>query len=325
MIAAGHEFIFLQANRDLREAGWDLRDCYTWDPGLPDVDVLFCEWRWLIPGRNTTRCGAPGHTCDLHRQDELVSHYTLGQGVSTVLWDKDRQLACDDPLRRRRNVAVCEPALRPHPGAASLLFPVADAALDAVDPVALAAWFRPLPLVYVGNQYDRDEAFDTFFAPAGARFPHHVAGKWTRTSRWPHVHFTGRCAFADVEPLYQSALATVLLLPDRYAKAGQMTQRLFEAVLAGCLPITPASIADAHRFAPAVLHAADGGDVIARIEQLRILAGTLAHVDLLAACMRALDQFRLSRQLATLNQILERLTDARNTRVATQIRPRSLG
>ncbi len=70
--------------------------------------------------------------------------------------------------------------------AVSLLFPVADD--------ALAAMPKPLPLVYVGNQYDRDEAFAGFFAPAAARHRHRVAGKWTRTARWPHVTFTGRIA-----------------------------------------------------------------------------------------------------------------------------------
>ena len=73
-----------------------------------------------------------------------------------------------------------------------------------------------------------------FFAPAAAR--HRVAGKWTRTAQWPHVTFTGRIAFPDVRPLYKSSLATILLLPERYASAGQMTQRIFEAALAGCLP-----------------------------------------------------------------------------------------
>ncbi len=59
---------------------------------------------------------------------------------------------------------------------------------------------RPLPLVYAGNRYDRDEAFAGFFAPAAARHRHRVAGKWTRTERWTHVTFTGRIAFPDVRP-----------------------------------------------------------------------------------------------------------------------------
>jgi hypothetical protein len=30
---------------------------------------------------------------------------------------------------------------------------------------------RPLPLVYIGNQYDRDEAFSAFFTPRHCRLP----------------------------------------------------------------------------------------------------------------------------------------------------------
>jgi hypothetical protein len=74
--AAGHELVLLQANRDLVEADLDLRDRYIFDCGLPSFDVLMLEWRWSLPGRNTTPCGTPGHTCDLHRQTELVDHYT---------------------------------------------------------------------------------------------------------------------------------------------------------------------------------------------------------------------------------------------------------
>jgi len=315
--------VFLQPNRDLAEAGLDLGGRSTWDAGLPALDVPLPEWRWPIPGRNTaTASGTTAHTRDLHRQDELVAHYTLGQQTPTVLWDKDRRLPADDPLRHLSNVAVCEPALHPTPGAASLLFPVADAALDQADPAALAATPRPLPLVYVGNQYDRDLAFDTFFAPAAARFPHRVAGKWPRTSRWPHARFTGRCAFTDIDALYRSAVATVLVLPDRYAAVGHMTQRLVEAVLAGCLPITPATIAGARQLTPPTLHATDGRQVIALVQQLRGLAGTAAHADLLAACLRRLDQFRLSRQLTTLRRLLEVLpTPTTPRRVAHAAHP----
>jgi hypothetical protein len=35
------------------------------------------------------------------------------------------------------------------------------------------------------------------------------------------VNFTGRCPFNQVTELHQSALATVLLLPDAYARTGQ--------------------------------------------------------------------------------------------------------
>ncbi len=262
------------------------------------------EWRWPLDGRNTTLCGATGHTCDLHRQAELVGHYTVRVGLPTVVWDLDRHLDTADPLRRLANVAVCEFATQPSPGATTLLCPVPDDTLDAADPGALAALRRPVPLVYIGNQYDRDEAFDAFFAPAAALVEHRVAGKWTRVARWPWVNFTGRCAFADVQRIHGQALATVLLLPERYAMVGHITQRLFEAVLAGCLPIMPATVVDGQRFVPEALLAADGLQVTEKIDFLSMIAGSQEHADLIAACLRRLEPMRLSRQIAVLRHLL---------------------
>ncbi|UQU66832.1 hypothetical protein COUCH_11415 [Couchioplanes caeruleus] len=306
LLERGHRIVFLQANRDHDEAGLDLSDTYQWNLGLPDIDALFLEWRWPIPDRNTTACKTPGHTCDLHRQQQLLDHYTAA-GVPTLLWDKDRQLPANDCMRHTRNVAVCEPALHPTPGAATLLFPVSDKALDGADPGALTAGTRDLPLVYIGNQYDRDGAFDRYFAPAATGHPHLVAGKWTRTQRWPELNFYGRMSFAAVDPLYRRAVCTMLLLPDRYAQAGQMTQRLFEAVLAGCLPLTPADIRDATKFAPTALHVRDAAGAARTIAHLQTIVGTAQHADLLADCLHKLDLFRLSRQLEIVDRQLSGL------------------
>lgn len=306
----GHEIVFLQTNRDRDEAGLDLTDTYGWDSGLPDIDALFLEWRWPIPGRNTTDCSVPGHTCDLHRQQELIEHYRAA-GIPILLWDKDRQLAADHPLRRTPNVSVCEAALHPTPGATTLLFPIADQALANADPARLASRPRDLPLIYIGNQYDRDDAFDRFFAPAAAQHPHLVAGKWTRTQQWPAVNFRGRIRFDAVEPLYGRAVTTVLLLPDRYARIGQMTQRLFEAVLAGCLPLTPNTIRDASAFTPPELHIADGADAARRIGHLLALAGTSEHERLLSECLERLKIFQLTRQLDVIDRQFAHLTQRR--------------
>lgn len=307
LVRSGHGIVFLQANRDLIGAGTDLRHRYTWRGGLPELDALVLEWRWPLPGRNTTPCGSPGHTCDLHRQAELVDWYTVGRRLPTVIWDLDRHLPSNDPLRGRPNVSVCEFAVSPTPGATTLLCPVADAALDAAGPVALAAVPRPVPLVYVGNQYDRDEAFTRFFAPAVWGLPHRVAGKWPRTGSWPHVNFTGRCGFDQVADIHRGALATVLLLPERYAAVGHMTSRLAEALLAGCLPLLPADVAHASVFVPPTLHVADGSEVTARVGWLRHIAGSRGHADLIAACLDLLSPFRVSRQVNVLNTVLERL------------------
>jgi hypothetical protein len=302
-VATGHEVVFLQANRDLAEAGTDLRDIYQWaEHTLPEIDLLFLEWRWPIPGRNTTPCGQPGHSCDLHRQQQLLDHYT-DQGLPTILWDKDQQLPADDPLRRHSAVTVAEAALHPHPGAHSLLFPVADETLDAFEPAIAAGGERRWPLVYVGNQYGRDTAFDTYFALAAARHRHQVVGKWTSTHRWPHVNFQDRIPFPAVDALYRSATCTVLLLPERYARRGQMTQRLFEAVLAGCLPLAPGSIRSAARFVPTTLHVTSGSHTVERVAQLRD-GRNGERAELLAACAARLELFRASRQIRHLDALM---------------------
>ncbi|TMR30876.1 hypothetical protein, partial [Actinomadura geliboluensis] len=267
LIGAGHQIVFLQADRDRAEAGTGLP--YIWEPGgFPEIDTLMLEWRWPIDRRNTTPCRTSGHTCDLHRQAELLEFYT-GQGLPTIVWDKDRQFRSDDPLRAMQNVTVCEAALHPSPGAVPLLFPVADTALDTADPAALTARERRWRLTYVGNQYGRDDCFERYFAPAAAAQPDHlVAGKWTDTARWPHVRFIGRVPFSQVIELYGTSLTTIMLLPDRHLASGQMTQRLFEAVLAGCLPVCPAEFRSAHRLVPTPLIASSGQEATELISGL---------------------------------------------------------
>ncbi|WP_435244385.1 glycosyltransferase family protein [Streptomyces sioyaensis] len=310
LLRRGHDIVFLQADRDRLEAGDALGGVYTFDAGIPDIDVLFLEWRWSIEGRNTTACGTEGHTCDLHRQAELLQHYTVRCGTPTVIWDKDRQLRQDSIWRRVRNVEVCEAALTPTPGAHRLLFPVDDALLDGADPIALASEDRRTPLGYVGNQYDRDDEFDRFFAPAAVRFEHRVGGKWISTERWPHVTFLGRIPFHAVSRLYSSTLATVLLLPERYAAAGQMTQRIFEAVVAGCLPLAPAGIRHVEQFVPEELVVKTGDQVIRRIEDLQKIAGSQQHAELISECIGRLELFRLSHQVDALESVLDMATGA---------------
>jgi hypothetical protein len=307
--AAGHQIVLLQANRDRMEAGHDLRDRYRFDDGLPDLDAVIVEWRWPVPGRNTTVCGSDGHTCELHRQQQLLDHYTHDLRTPTVIWDLDRQLPADDPLRLLSQVRVAEYALHPTDGAVTVTCPVPDALLAQANPVHLARQHRPLPLVYVGNQHDRGAAFEKYFAPAAAAFAHGVTGKWTTPQAWPHVTFTGRRRFDEVTGIYTGALATVLLLPDRYAAVGHQTSRLFEAVTRGCLPLTPADTACAEKFTPTELHVRDGADVIYKLRWLQHIQGTQQHRHLIAACLLHLQRYRLSDQVRTLLDTVHTLTE----------------
>jgi hypothetical protein len=307
---AGHQVVLLQSNRDLVEAGVDQTGRYRFDEGLPELDGIVYEWRWPLPGRNTTTCGTGGHTCDLHRQQQLLEHYTYGRDLPTIVWDLDRRLPSDDGLRGRANVRVAEYALLPTPGAVTVACPVPDELLDSCDPSALAGSARDLELLYVGNQYGRDDAFDRLFAPTAAELRHRVAGTWTDIAAWPQVQFTGRCRFDEVAGLHRRSLATLLLLPERYRAVGHQTCRLFEAVTQGCLPLTPADTVCAEQFTPPQLHVRDAADVIAKVRWVAGIAGTAEHEALIRGCLSLLEPYRTSTQVEVLLATLYDLADA---------------
>ncbi|WP_233624267.1 hypothetical protein [Actinoplanes sp. ATCC 53533] len=123
------------------------------------------------------------------------------------------------------------------------------------------------------------------------------------------MNFTGQCGFAEVERIHRNALTTVLLVPDRYAQAAHMTSRWFEALLAGCLPLTPTEIRFADAYAPRDLQIDSSQDVIDKVAWLQATAGSPEHADLIAACLPLLEPFRCSAQVSTAITILEGLHD----------------
>jgi hypothetical protein len=67
-------------------------------------------------------------------------------------------------------------------------------------------------------------------------------------------------------------------------------------------------------------------DVLAVLRRLDPIAGSPAHAELIGACLRHLDLFRLSRQIATINQTLEHLNDmSRRATRRRAIMPRTSG
>jgi hypothetical protein len=87
-----------------------------------------------------------------------------------------------------------------------------------------------------------------------------------------------------------------------------MSSRLFEALLAGCLPITPADIAHANQFTPRVLHVRNGAEVIERLDWFTGIAGSDEHAALIALCLPFMDRSRTSRQVAVACRLLNQLS-----------------
>ena len=104
-----------------------------------------------------------------------------------------------------------------------------------------------------------------------------------------------------------------------------MTQRIFEAVLAGCLPLTPAALPFAAVFTPPALHVATGTRPPTASPSCRPSPGLPSTPPSSPTAPRRLGIFRLSRQLPVIETILRRLTGAASASLAACPAAGSLG
>ena len=306
LVGNGHRLIFLQRNRDLEEAGESYAEWGTWPADLPPIDLLFLEWRWPIPGRNVeVSPSSQGYCPDWDRQAALLRFYTLDRGIPTLVWDKDLQLPQRSPLRGLPHIRIAEATRFPRPGASSLLFPICgDWYRHAARELSKPAPDASFDLVYIGNQYDRDEHFERFFASAAPQLRHGVFGKWTRVTNWPAVRFHSRIGYEQVSSVLRTSVATPLLSPTRYCSAGQVTQRIFEAVLNGCFPLAPRDIIGIDTLLPDDLLVADGADVVRACKDLERLRRTPDYKPAILGCLSRLAPFLASAQYETFAQIV---------------------
>jgi hypothetical protein len=305
LIHRGHQVIMLQSNRDELEAGESISLGQTYDSGFPSLDVLFLEWRWLVPGRNDVP-NALGYTPDLCRQRELVQYYA--SRVPIVVWDKDQQLAHSPQEDRmalvNANTYVLEPSLYPSaPDRTQALIPLDPSRLNT----SAGRGPRDIDLIYIGNQYDRFEMYMQYLVDAARYLRVDVYGKWTCVSPVTNLFHHGRIAFSEVLKLYQRSVATVLLAPRRYMRTGQFTQRIFEAVSGGCLPLVPAGYAGSSVILPSVARVCNGADVAQRIRDIKAMPETMWQT-LLRELISGLEPFQLNHTLDAIEAAMDQQT-----------------
>ena len=278
LISRGVKIVMLQKNRDLDEVGIDFStSSLSFDSfGFPDIDVLFLEYRWPIPGRNMgISIKDQSYTPDLDRQNELIKHYNL-LGKPIFIWDKDQQLSQSEINQMNLNkFLIFEPSLSPKNNRTSLLFPM-DPNRTAQMHDDLASYdknSKSIDLVYIGNQYGRDQSFSIYYNEVSRLLgsPAEIYGKWMKTDQFPNVNFNGRVGFKQVHSIYTRAFANVIIAPERYYKTGQYTQRLFESLWGLCIPLVPKEYAKHEDIFPEELVVNSARDVCERLEYLRRL------------------------------------------------------
>lgn len=268
------KLFMLQKNRDLEEAGEDYsNNLIIFDEGFPDIEVLFLEYRWKIPGRN---CGISkdslGYCPDLDRQEELIRHYSLKR-IPILIWDKDQQLTHEDETNIvTSNYFIFEPSLLPSKGRGMLLFPVDISKIQSAQYNLhyYSKMTKDIKLIYIGNQYDRDESFEKYYDLVGKMLKTEIQvyGKWTKIDKFYYSKFHGRVAYSQTASLYKRSLACIAIAPKRYYLSGQFTQRIFESTWSHCLTLVPSEYAAKEHIFPDFLVVESAEEVVRKIKEI---------------------------------------------------------
>lgn len=256
----------------------------------PELDLLFLEWRFPVNGRNTEFDeGKPGWQPDLLTQSAMLSHY-CGK-VPTVVWDLDYKYELE--FDGWGVSFVLESGFSR--GEKHHVDPPFDFSHIHERPVLISNG----SIVYVGNRYERDWAFDKYLAKAGDNAVVNVYGNWLEGDRdserrWPKINFYGRISFGQFRDAYAWAAVTPLLAKEKYAQNGFQVYRLLEAVMFGCIPVQMAEFSSPIQYIPS------GLELVAR-----------DHKDLVEIANRAMD-FKWRKMVVNAFREHLRFMDVRN-------------
>lgn len=265
----GHEIVALQTRREVEPYPGLVYD----HAGLPDLDVLFIEWRWPTYKNSGDSKFEP----DLDRQIQLLDHYS--NEIPTIVWDTDLKMTPDDE-RRWPNMIIADPTFKPHE---FLLKRHVLPFWSDFEPLLPAAQ-DPVEYGYIGNNYERRQMFQKYYSsPAKAlRFQGvqtKVHGNWLQRSperkppealiqHHPDIAFGPRVGFKESMSLLNSFICTTHITKPGYAKQGFASPRYLENIIMNTPALVPGEF-----LVPDLLGSYwtvnDSSDVIKKVAELK--------------------------------------------------------
>lgn len=213
---------------------------YWYQSGLDEADFILHEWRFKIPGRNTSEAFCSDYIDfqpDLRIQEMLID-FCKKNGVQLVIFDLDYKItSADYDMLNRMEIdfKIIELGHAYENGAIDNGYHVE---IPFSWNVMMSEYndstsHKEDDIIYVGNQYERDESFKKYFGNTRAA----IYGKWFKDlGGYKQCAFFGRIHPAQIPAAYSKALATVLIAKPEYYKNSFMTARLLEAVFYGAVP-----------------------------------------------------------------------------------------
>ena len=240
LVKSGHEVIRLQKAREEEPYPGT-----TVDLGFPDIDVLFCEWRWPT-WKNT---GKQPVEPDYLRQQEILDYYHA-KGVPILIHDGDLKMTPEEE-QRWPNAVLSDPCVVPklqtrkrlHIPWCNNMKRLYKACVDSYN------------YVYVGNNYERDEQFAKYYgepsrALRSAGIQTIVHGNWLQKSperkdpsvaitAHPTIAFGPRLSYKDIFYALNSAITVTHITKDEYMPYGNITCRFYEAIIGEVPALVP--------------------------------------------------------------------------------------
>ena len=200
---------------------------------LPDLDVLFIEWRFPTYKNFGDKKFEP----DLDRQTELLNHYH-GK-IPIVIWDADYKMTPEDELAWPEAI-ICDPALEP-----KRLTRDRHRLMFWTDWKALMhASEDSFEYGYVGNNYERENHFKQYYSIVSEALrmkgiQTKVHGNWLQISperespdelirKHPYIAFGPRLNFLESMEILNSFIVTTHITKPSYANCGFISPRYLE-------------------------------------------------------------------------------------------------
>jgi hypothetical protein len=241
LLKRGHEVIRLQVQRDDEP----YPGIYTDSTGFPDVDVVYCEWRWPTWKNTGPNPAEPDYT----RQCEFLDFYHK-KGVPIIIHDGDLKMTPEEELRWP-NAILSDACVAPRAQTRErLTVPWCN---------YMKRYFEPAEgsysYTYVGNNYERDVQFNKYYTDPSRHLRElgiqtTVYGNWLQRSperkdprelisAFPFVAFGGRLSYKDIFPAFNASIAVTHITKDDYTPYGNITGRFFEAIKSGVPALIP--------------------------------------------------------------------------------------
>jgi len=241
----GEELIFKNfLARDRKEA-YELLNFVEKD-NFPELDILYVEWRWPIPGRNTLKdIKTQGYTPDLQRQNEILEYYHNKNETKIMIWDQDHKVTSDDEKKYiRANFVETSTTPRYITKKRQRIHVPFD--MRKIMDYGLSERYSDVVL-YVGNNYEREEMIDKYIKPLSNEYSNKVKfyGNWKKypdefdriSKKWPNISYNDRIAKDRFLEVYGDSICSPLLAKKSYLEYGHMTARILETLYFGSLPI----------------------------------------------------------------------------------------